>query len=298
MKRLLVLLVLVWGCSGAGMVNGTAYWESGDGATALVMLHGYGDSKETWRETGSFLKRDFRVVAYDLAGFGETGNPADKYSVEVYVAQLEGVVSGLGIKEFVLVGNSMGAQIATAYLEKHEGRKAQGLVLVNPSGGSQPAPAFKKDMGKIFAVLNPLQTRPVEADYRAVVEGTLQQVIYDDKIIHSGIVKRFLKPFLSEAGRKGLAGVLKDFGYSLAGGLETLMERWKKEQSTKIVVLWGERDPWFPSEGIETFKKIAKEMGYENFFYRVIKDAGHVPQMEKPADIASIIFRVFKKNQQ
>jgi pimeloyl-ACP methyl ester carboxylesterase/DNA-binding CsgD family transcriptional regulator len=74
------------------------------------------------------LARRHRYIAYDGRGCGLSDRQVDELSLDVFVADLEAVVDGLGLERFPLLGMSMGAPVAVAYAAKHPERVSR-LVL-------------------------------------------------------------------------------------------------------------------------------------------------------------------------
>ena len=74
------------------------------------------------------LSKRHRYVAYDGRGCGLSDREVGDLSLEVFVADLEAVVDGLGLRRFALIGMSMGAPVAVAYAAKHPERVSR-LVL-------------------------------------------------------------------------------------------------------------------------------------------------------------------------
>lgn len=74
------------------------------------------------------LTRRHRYVTYDGRGCGLSDRQVDDLSLDLFVADLEAVVDGLGLVRFPLLGTSMGAPVAVAYAAKHPGRVSR-LVL-------------------------------------------------------------------------------------------------------------------------------------------------------------------------
>jgi pimeloyl-ACP methyl ester carboxylesterase len=68
------------------------------------------------------LARRHRFVVYDGRGCGLSDRAVGELSLEVFVADLEAVVDGLGLERFALLGSSMGAPIAVAYAARHPER--------------------------------------------------------------------------------------------------------------------------------------------------------------------------------
>ncbi len=104
-------------------------------APAIVLLHGSNADLHTWEPWVQALKDRYRVIRFDQVGHGLTGpDPREDYSRDNYVADILEVADTLGLKQFVLGGNSMGAKHALAFAVAHPGR-VTGLVLVDGSGG-------------------------------------------------------------------------------------------------------------------------------------------------------------------
>jgi len=115
---------------------GMAYDDSGHGLP-LLFLHGWLMSRQVWCFQAG-LADCFRVIAPDLPGHGESGGVDFSYAATV--ADLVEFVDHLGLERLVIVGWSMGSQIA-ALLASRLKEKVTGLVLV---GGT---PRFCREDG-------------------------------------------------------------------------------------------------------------------------------------------------------
>ena len=79
-------------------------------APAVIFLHGFGGSLQTWESWSRDLARDHRVVRYDLPGFGLTGaDPTGDYSDARGIAVLLALMRRLGIGRASIVGHSWAA---------------------------------------------------------------------------------------------------------------------------------------------------------------------------------------------
>jgi pimeloyl-ACP methyl ester carboxylesterase len=115
-------------------VNGLTfhYREWGDPRTkhAIVMLHGYAETSETWAECALDLAREFRVIAIDLRGHGQSERAADlDYTRATQVEDLEGLIEHMGLRSVTLVGHSMGGANAICYAAEHP-ELVTALVLI------------------------------------------------------------------------------------------------------------------------------------------------------------------------
>jgi pimeloyl-ACP methyl ester carboxylesterase len=106
--------------------------QQGSGEMALVFLHYYGGSSRTWSKVINQLPDHFRTIAIDLRGWGSSDAPATGYRLEDLARDVEGVITALGLKRYVLVGHSMGGKIAQLMASRRPDG-LQGLLLVAPS---------------------------------------------------------------------------------------------------------------------------------------------------------------------
>jgi pimeloyl-ACP methyl ester carboxylesterase len=93
-----------------------AYTTAGDGP-ALLLIHGLGGNRHTWRHLIDNLARTHTVIAPDLPGHGESDPPAGDYSLGAHPCAMRDLVLSLGHRRFSLAGHSLGGGIAlqTAY---------------------------------------------------------------------------------------------------------------------------------------------------------------------------------------
>ncbi len=118
-------------CSVAGIR--VRYVREGTGPT-VVLLHGSGSSLDAFDAVARRLRDRREVVRMDLPGFGLTGPRPDRdYRIGAYARFLDGLLGQLGIGSAVLVGNSLGGNIAWQYTLDFPDR-VRGLVLVNATG--------------------------------------------------------------------------------------------------------------------------------------------------------------------
>lgn len=107
----------------------TRYLDYGRGP-AVLLVHGWMGSSIDFPTLFPYLAKSFRVVSFDLPGFGESGRLAS-YRIDDYADFIEEFAGTLGLKEFYLVGNCFGATIALDFVIRHPGL-AKKLVLFTP----------------------------------------------------------------------------------------------------------------------------------------------------------------------
>ena len=80
------------------------------------MVHGFTATKELWARFAKHLVKDFRVIAPDLAGHGQTEyNPNFDYGIPAQCERLSKLLDDLNIEQAHITGNSMGGFIAANF---------------------------------------------------------------------------------------------------------------------------------------------------------------------------------------
>jgi pimeloyl-ACP methyl ester carboxylesterase len=107
-----------------------AYEARGEGSPALVFVHGWSCDRSYWAGQLPPFSRQFRVVAVDLAGHGESGLGRDGWTMQAFGADVAAVVEKLGLERIILIGHSMGGDVIVEAARRLPGRVA-GLVWVD-----------------------------------------------------------------------------------------------------------------------------------------------------------------------
>lgn len=101
----------------------------GNGATILC-IHGLTANHTCWESMAEILTPDYRVIAYDLRGRGDSDKPPTGYSVPIHAEDLAALLDHYGLKRVTLFGHSLGANIAVYFAGRYPGRVRK-LVLVD-----------------------------------------------------------------------------------------------------------------------------------------------------------------------
>lgn len=88
------------------------FTTNGDGEPTLVLIHGWSCDRRYWRGQVSGLADRYRVVAIDLAGHGDSGTGRTAYTMSAFGADVAAVIDRLGLRGAILVGHSMGGDVA------------------------------------------------------------------------------------------------------------------------------------------------------------------------------------------
>ena len=130
--------------------------EAGENKPTLVLLHFFGGSSRTWEPVAAELALEYPCVALDLRGYGgtevtEASDEVASYSIDLTAADVVEAITHLGLKDYVLVGHSMGGKIALA-LVAGQGCPAglRALALVAPSPAT-PEPMPDEERARLLA---------------------------------------------------------------------------------------------------------------------------------------------------
>jgi pimeloyl-ACP methyl ester carboxylesterase len=123
-----------------------------EGARTIVFLHGLGSSLKFWRyQLDAFAKAGFHVIAFDQLGFGKSDKPAEfPYTSESMAEVVDEVLASLGVERAVLVGHSMGGQVALATALRFPAR-VEALVLTAPAGFESISKREKRWFEQVFS---------------------------------------------------------------------------------------------------------------------------------------------------
>jgi pimeloyl-ACP methyl ester carboxylesterase len=113
----------------------------GDDQETLLLVHGFGDNKDSFLDLAAGLTDDYHIVALDLPGFGETAIRTDgDYDPSLYADVIVGFLDQLEIDTVHLVGYSMGGMLAAKVAARSPDRVGT-LMLLAPGGlsGDQPS---------------------------------------------------------------------------------------------------------------------------------------------------------------
>src|SRR5438105_666305 len=92
------------------------YEDHGTGKT-VVLIHGYPLSGASWeKQIPALLAAGHRVITYDRRGFGQSSKPTTGYDYDTFAEDLHKVLTALHLRDFALVGFSMGGGEVARYL--------------------------------------------------------------------------------------------------------------------------------------------------------------------------------------
>jgi len=107
------------------------YYEDHGTGNPVVLIHGYPLSGASWeKQVPVLLDAGFRVITYDRRGFGNSSKPTTGYNYDTFADDLHKLVSHLKLRDFSLVGFSMGGGEIARYFGKHGSKGIKKAVFI------------------------------------------------------------------------------------------------------------------------------------------------------------------------
>lgn len=259
------------------------YRDEGNG-DVIVLIHGTASSLHTWDDWAKELRNTHRVIRMDIPAFGLTGpNTSRDYTIDSYVSFLHQFFKALAIEDMVLVGSSLGGNIAWQYTAKYPD-EVEKLVLVDASGlpTGKPKPwIFTLAKTPIIKTLF-LRITPKE-----FVKKNLEQVYENDTLITPELVTRYHDLALRQGNRQAFIDRAHlDFHHPFEESVKRL-----QGLTQPTLIIWGENDIWVPLHNGIQFDSILP-----NSQLIIMPKTGHVPMEERPKESLQFLMDFLKSS--
>ena len=253
------------------------YLEGGTGETGetVILLHGFGGSKDVWTAFAKYLK-GYHLVIPDVPGFGESSQVStDSYGVGIQVGRIDRFVEVLKLDKFHMAGNSMGGAITATYGAKHP-EKVMTLALLDTAG----APSQNKSE---FIVQLEKGNNLVLASNTEDFDKLMALIFVKEPSIPSSFKKIIAADWIAHAEfNKKIWNDLQPLQFSLAPVLPLIQ--------SPVLIIWGDQDKLTDVGGVAFLEKNLK-----NYRTVIIKDTGHAPMSEKPEETANAYMSFLKE---
>jgi pimeloyl-ACP methyl ester carboxylesterase len=209
-----------------------AYMDLGDGP-AVVLIHGFPTSSYLWRREIPILAARMRVIAPDLLGYGHSEKPNDAdLSITAQAGYLEELLDQLGIDRAAVVGHDIGGGVAQLLAVR--GRAAALVALDSICFDVWPIEGVK--------MIQSAEPEQESADFaESLIRLTFDLGVAKQKLGEEAL-EGYLQPWRDEPAAffraaRGIDGV------GLSGREDDL-----EKLEIPTMVIWGEDDPFLPSE--------------------------------------------------
>lgn len=252
------------------------YAEGGTG-DPIIMLHGFGGSKDDWLRFAKYFTPEYRVILPDLPGFGDsTKLEKEEFGVMFQVEKVLEFARALQLDKFHLVGHSMGGNIAGNFAGAYP-EMVKSLALIDAARVIAPEKSeFDLLMEKGE---NPYIIKDVK-DFDTFMEF----LCYKPPRIPS-LMKRYLA--------KQLMATYKVYEKVFNEGWEKSIfpESKIRKITAPTLIIWGEADKNLHVSSAYIFQK-----NIERSKVVIIDECGHIPIMEKPKETVSAYSEFLKES--
>lgn len=262
--------------------NRIHYMNYGKGDEALVLIHGWTQNIDGWRDQIDEFAKRYHVIAIDLPGHGKSDKPQFRneavpkdqpgtpfiYSMDLFASAIDAVMRDAKVKRAVLVGHSMGTPVARQFYRKYP-QKTLAIVIVD---GSLRPFANKAMMDQLIAGFR-------GPNYRDAVNQMMTAI--------SG------QSLAAEARDRIKASAFNTPQHVLVSAMEGMADAsiWGEDKITVPVLAIMAKNPFYPPNVEESFRGIAPDMQFQMW-----DNVGHFIMMEKPLEFNTAVVQWLAKN--
>lgn len=252
-----------WAKYDSGKVH---YYDIGkSNKKAVIFIHGWTCNADFWKDSYNRFP-EYRVIAIDLPGHGQSDKPKTTYSMEYFARSIDAVMKVAKIDQAVLAGHSMGTPVIRQFY-RHYPKKTLGLVIVD--GALRPF-APKEQMDKFF--------EPIFTNYREnvpkFIDGMLEPTRED------------LKPAIR-------AAMLSTPDHVAVSAMKGMLDEviWTNDKIEVPVLAVMAKNPMYPANMEEGYRSQASKLEFHMW-----EGVSHFLMMEKPKEFNSAVRSFISKN--
>ena len=269
-----------------------SYIDSGKG-DAIILIHGLGGNAGHWQmNIGPLAAVGHRVIAVNLPGYGGSTAPegiTGATSLTGYAVAINELVAHLGLKKAVLMGHSMGGQIAIL-LALQKPAWLQALVLAAPAG-LEVFTAAEAAMLRQFATPAYFELQDSAAIRQSFLRNFYKMPPTAEKLIMERIAMKHCV---------GFSAYCKTISHGVEGMLGSPVAARLSELKLPVLIIAGANDALIPNKLLHpklTLSELLEQAGaqIEGLEVNLIGEAGHMVQWEAAGEFNNTCVQFFKR---
>lgn len=243
------------------------YEKYGQGKTNIIILPGWGETRNTFYHLVNILKEFYTVYVIDYPGFGNSIFPNRDLDIYDYANLIKDFITINSISSPIIIGHSFGGRIAIllAGLYKIEIKK---MILMDAAGIKR-----KKS----------LKVRMRQFVYKALKKFS--------KILPKKIRKKYLNKLIQTFGSQDFKDLDENIRKTFIKVINEDLTKYLMEINIPTLLIWGENDPDTLVDDGKLMNSKIKDSGLI-----IIPNAGHFPYLEYPNYVNKIILEFLKEN--
>ncbi len=234
------------------------YTDCGSGRV-IVLLHGFPENLHIWDRFATALSKNFRVIAIDLPGFGNSDCIGYVHTMELMAEGVHAVMRHLKLRRYVIAGHSMGGYVGLAFAE-HFRENLSGLCLFHST--AYPDSEVKKtERSRTIAAI---KKRPLQ-----YLKSFAANLFADSRNVHF----KELNNIVSTASPRGIVAALE--GMKMRPGREVVL----KFAPFPVLFIWGKKDKLLNYEDLLPQAETPRRSEV-----LLLENAGHLGFYEEPEE--------------
>jgi|APSaa5957512576_1039674.scaffolds.fasta_scaffold27622_2 pimeloyl-ACP methyl ester carboxylesterase len=221
------------------------------GATPILIMHGWGRSKEEWLAIGKELSKEREVYLLDLPGFGGSTLPSQVNNMEEYTELVIKFCQYLKLKKLILIGHSLGGRVGVLMAQPNSRVDVEKLVLVDPAG----VKSFSLKRLVLYVVSKMFFWVPIRMR-RKLVRGAMDEDY-------------------QQSGKRDLL-----YRVVVGNDLRSCLSKIR----CPVVVIWGENDNILPLSLVRVYRRLLDKNRV-----RLVWGAGHDPHLSHYPQLLAIL---------
>lgn len=236
------------------------YIDEGAG-DPVVLLHGWGGQAASMTPLVVGLRDQYRVIALDLPGFGDSGQPPVAWGTPEYADFVYRAVSSLGVERATYVGHSFGGRLAI-WIAAHKPEAVQALILVDAAGIKPPMTLRRRMRQATY--------KTAKAILRAPIFGARGRRWSERLALHFG------SPDYRAASGVMRSSFVKTVNLDLSACMRAVV--------APTLLIWGEKDEATPIADGRTMERLIAGSRLI-----AVAGAGHFSYLDSPGFVNSVV---------
>ncbi len=239
----------------------------------LVFIHGFLSSSFSFRKLLPLLKKNYHLLCFDLPGFGESEKNCDiHYSLHEYAALTNRLLERMQISKAILIGHSMGGQIALRACIQHPERIEKLILLCSSSY------IKSSSLGIRLCSYLPFFPFCLSFSMSAInLRKNFEHLVYDHKLLTQEVIDGYTSSFNEKGFFLALSRLIRDREEDLS--TSTL-----NKINFPTLLIWGTDDRLVP---IRVGERMKKDLPDADLL--TLSHTGHLIPEERPVEVSQAI---------
>lgn len=238
--------------------------EGPDGAPVIIFIHGFPFNKSMWNKQIETLKENYRVIAYDVRGHGNSDAGNEDFSIELFVKDLLNLMDALNIDKTILCGLSMGGYIALNAIENYPNR-FEALILSDTNCIADTPEAKEKRLKTIESIK--------KDGVEKFADESIKNLFAPESFVTKEVEIASIREMIMNTSKQSLYKTLRAF-YKRKETCSKL-----SEIKVPVLIMVGKEDKITPPAAAQLIHEKIKDS-----LLSIVEHAGHLSNVENPGE--------------